>query len=778
MQKYLNILQRIKPVSLGVILVLFFFYGNILKSPNSFVFTSWGDGMKNYYTYNQYIHHNESYINFEGLNYPYGEHFAYLDSYPVVSVSVKWISQWYPGIKDYSIGILNMFMITSFFVCFLFSYLVFKRLGITKTLAALAAFGIMMLTPQVERLTGHLALGNAAFFPMSMYLFMLWLTNKKNKLILVLNVCVVLFWFFVHAYLGAMLTAFFIAYWLFYFISSYRKNKRIDLKELSITLVQSLLPIVLYWIFLQVTDIHEGRTTNPWGFFATKADFRTVFLPHNPPLKDLMNFLHLKVHQNWEGWSYIGLMSTLSIFVYLFKWGKARKEKQGRKVSIHFENDLIRFAWPASLLVLAFSMALPFLLGLQMTLDWFPFLKQFRATGRFAWVFFYFVNFWSLYYLFTCSKKAQEKYRKYYLLACFLLVGFNIVEGWHGHKWISSEIQKTKNIFLTENLNEDETEIIRTIRTEDFQAIIPLPYYYIGSENYGKEANGETYRLTELMSFHLNLPVMGAHLTRTGIQESKNIYQIFSPGYYEKLVKSDIDSKKDFLILFSKKGYLNNYENDLLRRAQLILENDEAAVYSLSFDSLFQNTRKREWEQFEQVKDSLFEKNGFLVQDTNKYFLYKGFEESPSEIQRAGKGAINARINDWTTIVDLPKDELKKGKTYIASFWVYNDGKNFGQDQLNYSVTVETKRENGTLEWYSSFRLSQSMCIDGSWSLIEIPFQPKEENEAIKIFFKGSYLCKLRTVIDEFLLYEEGNTIYKQESEDLLIKNNHRIKRN
>ncbi len=53
-------------------------YGKILANSNDYMFTESGDGIKNYFTYAYHITHDSSYINFSGMNYPYGEHFFYI----------------------------------------------------------------------------------------------------------------------------------------------------------------------------------------------------------------------------------------------------------------------------------------------------------------------------------------------------------------------------------------------------------------------------------------------------------------------------------------------------------------------------------------------------------------------------------------------------------------------------------------------------------------------------------------------------------------------------
>jgi hypothetical protein len=54
--------------------LIFFFYWPVLLAPNSFLFSSGGDGITHFYTYAYYIANNLSILEFEGMNYPYNEH--------------------------------------------------------------------------------------------------------------------------------------------------------------------------------------------------------------------------------------------------------------------------------------------------------------------------------------------------------------------------------------------------------------------------------------------------------------------------------------------------------------------------------------------------------------------------------------------------------------------------------------------------------------------------------------------------------------------------------
>src|SRR5688572_18321705 len=120
-------MKRFLPVTLLLVLTILyisFFYGKVLKHPNSYFFIDAGDGIKGYYAYAYHIKHDTSYVNFQGMGYPYGENHLFTDGQTAVSNTVKFISEYIPRIEQYSIGIYNLMMVLSFIPCALFLYLI------------------------------------------------------------------------------------------------------------------------------------------------------------------------------------------------------------------------------------------------------------------------------------------------------------------------------------------------------------------------------------------------------------------------------------------------------------------------------------------------------------------------------------------------------------------------------------------------------------------------------------------------------------------------------
>lgn len=754
---------------------LLFFYHSVLFAPNSHLFTTWGDGIKNYYTYAYYIDNNTDTWNHEGLNYPYGESMFYTDCHPAIAFSVKQISKVFPSISNYSIGIINFLMIFSLLITSVLSYYIFRHFKIPGWLAAISAFGIMVLSPQIARITGHLALSYTPFIPLTLLLLLEFEESKKNiwSILQALNI---FFWLTIHAYLGAIAAAFLVAYYTVKYLRDF-KSLKTDKAFYYHFLLQVALPMLIFTLIVKITDIHTGRTNNPWGFFATRANFASVFLPHDKPLNMVYKWLGATPKMRWEGWAYIGIISTLTCAYFIFTLVKsAVKQKKLIFSQPYFNHVQMQNLLLAGIIVLLFAMAFPFKLGLQFLLDWFGFIKQFRASGRFAWVFFYIVNFMVVVYLYHIYQ--DSKYKKLVLSILILLPICNTIEGLNQHKVFSKKISQTKNLFKTNQLPEYFQKAVYAVNPNNYQAILSLPFYYIGGENFGMQGNDDAYFATELSSYHTGLPILGSHLTRNGIQEAKNICQVISPNWYKKSVVADLPSKKDILIVKSG-NTRNEYENEILKKAAKIFSSKKMAYYRLPYDSLFAYHPEQKIQQFVADTANMYAIDDFFT-SANDTFIYNGFENLKSTIAYRGKGAktMHRKTNDLFYTFN-GNDFTQSETDYIISFWVYNCGKNYGQDVLNFNFVVESKSADGKVSWDFIYRPSQSTIIKGCWSMVEMPVKIKK-GYTYNILKRRSKQPKAAIVVDDLLIYKKGSAIYKilnQDSTNIthLFYNNHDI---
>jgi hypothetical protein len=748
------------------ILFLFLFYGKAITSPNSILFNDSGDAIKNYYTYAYHINNDSSYTHFEGMNYPYGEHYLYTDCHPILANTFKFLGDEVPFLKTHSIGVLNFFMLFSILLTFIVVYFVLLEFSLNKWFCVAFSIAITLLSPQIFRMEGHLALSYSFAIPLSWYLLIKALkTPKKGVYILLfLNT---LFWLFIHAYLGMIILAFLVAF-LFSRVLLDKQRKQ-QLIKYAVLLIVLLAPLLTFYSYTKLSDTHIDRTDNPSGFFLYNAELDDVFLPNHPPLKPVFDSISANtLKQEWEAWSYVGLATTILFVVFIVTillWG-FNKDKRN-KLSLYFSDSYLNASLLAAFLVLLFAMAFPFRIFPDL-LDAFPILKQFRATGRFAWPF-YFVA--TVFAAFVFQKMYVLLPRKKGLMFISAIVALTIIEGLYYHIDISNKIVEQPNVFKKELLTDDYKEALSTLEEEEYQAIIALPFYHQGSETFSRTRIDNAVRSSIVFSYHAKLPMVNANLTRVSVTESKNIVQLISPGYYHKALQNDLKSTKPFLIVKVNED-LTKYENDLYKKATSIYRGANIELLAITPQVLFENTSELEKQKFELLKDSLSQKHGFYVSDSNSFVYYNDYENMPSDVCFRGEGAYKGVKKGKNLFAEFQPNTFTNGKEYHISMWMHNGEK----DALNLWLRfIVEEYDEANDEWFSTtFFPEYAEVIYGDWTLVEGTFKIKDAKNKIYIVSKGKENSKAKLHVDDLLIREVNNAVYKLEAEHLFY-NNHEI---
>ena len=162
--------------------------------------------------------------------------------------------------------------------------------------------------------------------------------------------------------------------------------------------------------------------------------------------------------------------------------------------------------------------------------------------------------------------------RKKAITTVFVLAALmNIVEGLPAHLDINTNIRDNRNTFNAKYLSADMQELISQINPKDYQAIIALPFYHQGSENFSRPVTEPILTNSIMLSYHTGLPLVNANLTRLSIQESKNCIALIGPSKYKKDIEQDLVDTRPFLLVVSPFG-LNRYEQDLIGKAQLLIQ--------------------------------------------------------------------------------------------------------------------------------------------------------------------------------------------------------------
>lgn len=743
LETFKRFLKENGPVILISSALILFYYGSLLIHPQSFLFNGSGDGLKNYYTYAWYIQNNSLSVEFSGMNYPFGEHLLYTDCHPIPAYLIKLLSNIHPIFAENCIGILNLALLISPIFTALILFRILRNFQIDQPLATASAVGLMMLSPQTFRLTGHLALSYSFCIPISIYLIQIYFQNLASRKYLVFLFANTLFWFSIHAYLGMMALILTAGIGLIMMFHKEQRQKGISLFAASSS------AFLIFYLFLILTDNHQGRTNNPWGIYELHASFSSIFLPKRGPVAELIKSNFPNFDPPIEGISYIGIISLLASIILLFQFIYCRiKFRNEKKQAIIYDPLLRQLTW-IGIFCLMFSMLFPFWWKLEKFLEYFQFIKQFRAIGRFAWIFYFIIGIVATYKIqqYITRKNLPKLVSKFLIPLIFLSVP--VWESKEYHLEIQQNANKYKNVFDAQYLSSDIQASLKLVNSKNYQAIIPFPYYYIGSDNYGKTANDSIYKLSKTLSFHLQMPIMASFLSRTSVSDSKKMMQITGLGLYPKPLINDISDQRPFLLVVNKSS-VTNEELKIIERAKPLFKSESFSLFEISKKELFHDERLESWNKAIQSSESIANSNEVI---------YENFENSnfPGLLSKTSK-KIEGGI--YSVLHSVEKGHFQKDQEYILSMWMNNAGINSGQDQLSGYCFIE-KNYNNEKTWITgTISPNQSTNIFGDWSFVEIHFWGQEPEASYDIMFKRDGYINHPIEIDH-LLVRPANKDYR-----------------
>ena len=771
--------KRISIVSVVSFLILFLFYGKNILDPGKHLFVSTGDGLKSYFVYQYHIVNDSSNTQTGSINYPYGESHVFTDGQIFFADIFKCIHSFFPGIEAYSIEFLNELMIFSYVICIILLYLILRKLRLPFYFSALGAIAIGFLSPQVFRMVSHISLSYCFFIPLVWYLYIRFRESEHKWKYTMMIMLVLVSSPFVHGYyllIGAMFLA---CLWMVSALQNLKNIKSVK-KHWIHFLFQIMVPLITFQIYLHLFDEHIGRTKEPFGILYFTANLSTVFIPNSEPTVSLFRYFFSFDFQEWEGWAYVGLSMLFIVALTLIKIIRYLLKKRIRPVLNPALPAILRPAIWAAVLVLLYSFGYPYKAGMQFLLDWFPFLKQFRALGRFAWVFYYVFTVYGMYVFYLLIRKLRQK--KWNILSIVLQVLFFsilFIEGSGYHQRATSLLSTAPNPFRFLELPDEMKEAIHAVDPGKYQALLPLPFYHVGSEAQTREWTDKLLYESMSFSYHTGMPMIASSCARTSQTEAANIFQLLSPCTFRKEAQKNFLTGKPVLIIYSKEQ-LQYDESDVLSRAIRIYSNNLVELYELPYDSLFKYCGEAEIIRFEKEQPMLQQKNGFWMSDTSQFFLSNNFDKFSSGKTFAGQGAFTGTMSAYNFLLPDTILDLDTSQYYEASFWYYNRGF-LVNNVMAYVQEKTSDNKNATV--IASQNLAGCSNISGEWSLVKIIFRLQSAGDKISISIKGNDGFSQPVYADELLVRPFSVNImkalsYKNNAVTKLYVNNIILERN
>jgi hypothetical protein len=544
---------------------LFWFVGlkDLFLHANSLLTTLDGDAIKNYYTY---IHHTvagSSVLEFKGFNYPYGEHIVYADAQPLLT----WIFGILPFTHNYLVGILHFLILFSFIITPCVYFKIFRLFQLNGFVAFFSSLAIVILSPQLARINGHFGLSYACFIPLLILLLVKYSMQPTRKLLIgifIFNTLV----FFIHPYFGLGLSLLSFAYLLLYGLISKTNCKTV----LTSVISTGLLPILLFKAFMFLTDHHTGRSDYVYGADVYISNTASVFVSHfGGPFEHMMKQVVKVGNREWEGLSYIGFFLNILMLVVAVISIVYYRRYRFNKIAL----SLLL----CSVLLLLFSFGLPVMIAKGLGIE-SGFLNQFRSAGRYAWFFYYILP---VFLIVSLDKFFKDLYSpqvlKWMIPVSLLFLALNLVEGKYYFKKTFENSFTARNIFRAELLSEAEKKLVSEVKAMDPQALLPIPFYHIGSEVLERDGSESCY-ISILLAWHCDIPIIGAQLARTSVTETRAQMELLDPYTNHDRILSLFNDKPVAMI---QKGPAKlPDENGLAKRATLCMQIDEYKLYRFS----------------------------------------------------------------------------------------------------------------------------------------------------------------------------------------------------
>ena len=686
-------------------------YGAQFDIWNSQIPGSGQDGAKNYYTVAYHIEHDTSYAWFDGMNYPYGEHVVYADNQPVISNSLKLLS----GSAD----LLPWLVFLSILIGSLCLQYVALQAGAPWWLALVGALCVVFISPQLLRLGGHYSLAYVAVIPIVILLLWKSLTTNRARYSVMLSAFLIIAGF-VHPYFLIMLAMFWFFTLLFSQTSEGLLRKR---RQWARTIFLPVLPILLFQLLVWLGDDVSDRPASPYGFLFYRATWASIFLP-----LDFSYFESLRgaFKQSAEGGYFIGIFGVIGFVSAIILMARNRLKNL----------TTVEIIFTASLPLLLLSMAFPFTIWrLDHMLEYFGPLQQFRGIGRFSFVFFYSVNLIAIVNVGKWLNNRPKPYALISLVAILAILGMDVLS------IRDQTISKSSNGSSVFHSSEIEA-LAAKVNSNLYDAIIPLPYFHVGSEGFRTKAEEGIQEFSFALSLEMGLPLTAVQMSRTSLKQTLTQFNAITFPW-----KQTTPANKNYLVLVKSTVELKGGEDRIKHASTTLAANSEyelRQISSLEIAKLRQRT-------IDKLANDMISAQPLA----NSLKNYQSFDSESSAGGYRGRGMLHSDRTAWTDL-SFETFRFEKDSLYELSFWFRTETHEMANTQVWYKEFQDDEEV--------SFQLSEVVDytdqVDGNWILCAIPIRVQNSGNQIQIqLHRGGK--KMDIFLDELLLRSESQNYFR-----------------
>lgn len=522
--------NKAKWILWGIHLMIFCaFMWRLILAPQDHMISGRNDGLKNYFTLQSYLQQPEEdgYIEFTGMQYPYGDAVWYTDNSPFIAMPLRFIQLHIANIAPYSAAIIQWIFLLNLLIAPLVLIPLLRRFISNEWLIVIGAIICIWTSPQFFRFF----VGNMNLSLSTAYFLVIWLllliyddykTTDKRKLLW--HACYLAITIFIaagiHLYYILLLGLPAMVFLGIMVIAHLRSLKKIwSFAALPMVGIAVAVGIIMVWI--NTSD--PWRSMRPVQLDGSNISAWEVRFLHLYKAKEDLNpipFLGGKVHFDPENGMYLGgfFWYVLTIVVLYMLFMMLRKKNIDIVRSI--DPGVLGWILIVTTIIVYFSgtgmrLHLPgrgntmdnYLNPLYYAQKFVDTISQFRCIARMGWWVFYIAQIGLLVLLERVLLQRSLRAFQFALGAGIIIL---IVDMFGIHRF--QETRFYENFFAPETLGS-----LPEIDTQAYQAILPIPYYHVGSEEYDFtiDDDNDWSRYTYQLQLHTNLPLMSVKLSRT-----------------------------------------------------------------------------------------------------------------------------------------------------------------------------------------------------------------------------------------------------------------------
>ena len=579
------------------------------------MFTNTYDGLKNYFTFYQFILQDASALgpwHFTEMNYPFGEYIFFTDNTPGLALPLRFIHQNIFSLEGHLIGIHNYFFLFNLLLTpLLFFQLVRPYVGRFLGMALFFSIAISWTNPQLLKLLyGVYNLSMTSFLLLALLLmqsiYYLWGNYSLKRLV---GVCVQLFLLiffsaFFHIYyipilalaLGVFTLVIFCYEW-------FRKNNFKPLAFFSIALSTAMGGLGFYALVQSIDKYADLRQATASGFSWTEWNFtpEAIITPQAynsiyPIIRSCKASLEIpsESHGFLGNFVWFTLYFSFALLVFfLVKKKFTMKQALAKVVQNEFFFALfitmfVSYAAASGLYIKLCIIPLGFdniFSPFYFLHDKIDLITQFRCLGRFSWM-----GFWIMFILtlILFFKTYQYLLKENLWLArtyAFILLFFMYWDTKDAMVYQSKVFEP--NVF-NEVLLQEKFGNLKAIDFDKYQAIFTIPAVHVGSENYNITIDDQDMWTRDWMqmSIYTKLPLFNCKMSRTSLEQAQAQVDLLLNRKVPNLILDKINDKP-VLVVYNKEME-ENFDLGVLDYARPAVEEGSLIIKAFEMDTIFQ----------------------------------------------------------------------------------------------------------------------------------------------------------------------------------------------